>query len=682
MFLRLTARLLPALSVAAAALTPAIGFADPPPATPAAASGPIASNVPLSSSAPSVAPSAVAISSTKANAPQAPATPAATRHGDIIPLSEIRAGMKGYGLTVFQGTKPERFDIRVISVLHNFLPKQDIILVQSDDPRLLHSGIVAGMSGSPIYIEGRLAGALSYGWHFAKDPIAGVTPISSMLDDLKRPLRGRHSTPVAEAANDPQHRRAGRANDASAQFPNGEPERRSLADAIAARARDGANDRSPLLARLPLSPLPTGAEPRLVRASVPLSLAGVGAAAFSELSRIFEPFHIVPLQAGGAGRGDGKGPRKFEPGGSIAVQLIRGDVSAAGTGTVTHVEGDKVLGFGHPMFNVGEIYLPVATAEVHTFLSALSSSFKMASPLNEIGSLIQDRQAGIIGDTSQRADMIPVHVRVGGPSRAAQDFHFEVVRHRFLTPMLASTVVANAAQNAASDVADATITVRSNLSVRGYKPLELIDQIYSPDGVSPRTLAAAGGLKAIGDILFNPFAPANLDRIDISVDVDYRADVADIVGLSLNSDSLAPGSRPNLYVTLRPYAGQEYVRAIPIDVPRTLAGQTIKVVVTAGNLAKPDVAPPESLGGLIDNLRKGFAADTIVVGLETPDEGVTLRGSVIPDLPGSVIDTLRPGASTRRADTFKRAARFVVPMRGILQGKQEITVRIKDDQSQ
>src|SRR5438270_438191 len=110
------------------------------------------------------------------------------------PLTEVRAGMKGYGLTVFQGTKPERFDIRVIGVLHNFLPKQDVILVQSDDPRLLHSGIVAGMSGSPIYIDGRLAGALAYGWHFAKDPIAGVTPIESMQAELKRPLRGRPAT--------------------------------------------------------------------------------------------------------------------------------------------------------------------------------------------------------------------------------------------------------------------------------------------------------------------------------------------------------------------------------------------------------------------------------------------------------------------------------------------------------
>jgi hypothetical protein len=586
----------------------------------------------------------------------APATETRSARPAIMPLAEVRAGMKGYGLTVFQGEKPERFEIRVIGVLHNFLPKQDVILIQSDDPRLLHSGIVAGMSGSPIYIEGRLAGALAYGWHFAKDPIAGVTPIESMLAELKRPLRGRLFTPMAEAAN----------------------ERRSLEDVLARRD----SEKRGLLSQLPLPPrLIDGASPQLARASVPLSLAGFGAGAFAELTDALAQFHLVPLQAGGAGRHDGRGPSAFEAGGSIAVELIRGDVSAAATGTVTHVDGNKVLAFGHPMFNVGEVYLPIATAEIHTFMSALSTSFKLASPLKEIGSLTQDRQAGSVGDVAQRADMIPVNVTVAGAGRREQSFHAEVVRHRFLTPMLAAGVIANAAQTAASDVSDATVTVRSELAVRGYKPLELVDHVYSPDGVSPRTLASSQGLKAIGEILFNPFAPANLDKIDVQVDVEYKADVAEIVGVSLNSDELEPGSRPNLYVTLRPYAGSEYTQAIPVEIPRTLAGQTIKVVTTAGNLAKPDVAPPENLGGLIENLRKSYPAKAIVVSLETPDEGVTLRGAVIPDLPGSVIDTLRPGASTRRADTFKRAARIVFPTHGIVQGKQEITVHVRDDQA-
>jgi hypothetical protein len=223
--------------------------------------------------------------------------------------------------------------------------------------------------------------------------------------------------------------------------------------------------------------------------------------------------------------------------------------------------------------------------------------------------------------------------------------------------------------------------VRSNLSVRGYKPLELVDHLYSPDGVSPRMLGNSAGLRAISDLLFNPFAPVDLDRLTVRVDVDYKADVAEIVGVSLNSDELEPGSRPSLYVTLRPYDGKEYVETIPIDVPRALAGQQIKVVATAGNLARPDLAQPENLSELIDNLRKSYPARSIVVSLETPDEGVTLRGNVIPDLPTSVIDTLRPGASSRRADTFKRAARLVVPTHGVVQGHQEIAVHVRDDQN-
>src|SRR5207248_1699000 len=155
---------------------------------------------------------------------------------------------------------------------------------------------------------------------------------------------------------------------------------------------------------------------------------------------------------------------------------------------------------------------------IHTFISALSSSFKLSSPMKEIGSLTQDRQSCIVGDTSQRADMIPVDITVGGAVRKAQPFHPEVVRHRFLTPMLAAGVIANAAQTAASDMSDATITVRSQLAIRGYKPLDLVDHVFSPDGVSPRTLASSAGLKAIGEILFNPFSPANLDKIEVRVD--------------------------------------------------------------------------------------------------------------------------------------------------------------------
>jgi SpoIVB peptidase S55 len=565
------------------------------------------------------------------------AAPAWAAPPKTISVAEVKPGMTGYGLTVFEGTKPDKFNVKVIGVLHNFLPKQDVILIESDDARLKHSGIVAGMSGSPVYLEGRLAGALAYGWHFAKDPIAGVTPIENMLAELSRPLRGRDQTPAAEAAIE-----------------------------------------RPLGAERLAQALPPLGDASLQRASVPLSVAGFGAPALAQLTEAFAPYHLVPMAAGGAARPGAKGPDRFEPGGAIAVELVRGDMSMVGTGTVTWVDGDKVLAFGHPMFNVGEIYLPVATAEIHTFMSAVSSSFKISSPLKEIGTLVQDRQSCIAADTAQRSDMIPVSVKVRAAGRPERQFHAEVVRHRFLTPLLASTVIANAAQESASDVADATITMRTALAVKGYPALQLTDHAFSPDGLSAKTLAMSTGLKAIGELLFNPFSPVNFERIDVQVDVDYKPDVAEITGVSLHTDELEAGTRPSLQVTLRPYAGVEYTQSIPVEVPRTLAGQLVKIEAAGGNFVKPDVAAPENVRGMLENLKKGYPARSIVVTIETPDEDLTLRGNVVPDLPGSIADTLRPGASSRRGEAFKRNARIVVPTRGVTVGKQSLQVRVKD----
>ena len=583
--------------------------------------------------------------------------------------------MTGYGLTVFEGTKPDRFAVRVVGVLHNFMPKQDLILIRSEDPRLVHSGVVAGMSGSPIYIEGRLAGALSYGWSFSRDPIAGVTPIANMQSELRRPLRGRQHTPAAEAGLTPTcpTKDAPCHSGSSLLQP-----RRSVDDALASyRASESRQPR--FLDRDPLPPVPlTGASSSLVRASVPLTLAGFTAEAFDQLARALAPYHMTPLAAGGAPRPNAVGPERFESGGAIAVNLVRGDINAAGTGTVTLIEGDRVAGFGHPMFNVGEIYLPISTAEIPTIMSAYSSSFKFATPLREVGSLIQDRQSCIVGDVGLRADMIPVRVRVGGPGRNERSFNAEVVRHRFLTPMLASSVVGSSIQEAASDVADATITVRTELDVRGYSKLSLIDHTFSTEGVTQSKIASTTGLKAIGEILFNPFAPTHLDRIDIQVDVDYKPDVAEIVGVALRSDEVIAGTRPALQVTLRPYNGAEYTENVPLDIPLGGGGSTLKIEVAAGNLAKPDVAPPENLPSLLQNLTKVYPARSIVVTLQSPDEGLILRGTMLPSLPASVIDTLRPGASTRRGEAYKLTSRIVIPTRGVVLGKRELQVKIKE----
>lgn len=579
--------------------------------------------------------------------------PVPSRGAPILPLAEIKPGMKGHGMTVFAGTKPDRFNIEVVGVLRNFLPRQDIILVRSDDPRLLHSGIVAGMSGSPVYVDGKIIGAVAYGWAFSKDPIAGVTPIESMLAELKRPLRGRNSTPAQYAA-----------------------ETRSL-DELLARRSD-AQRALPLFGQLPLPPALTSlTSGRLVRAALPLTVAGAPSQVVKELDEALHEHHIVALEGAGGTRSDKRSPTQFENGGAIGVQLIRGDIAATGTGTVTYVDGNKLVAFGHPMFAAGESYLPVSTAEVYTFMSSLATSFKIASPIAEIGSLIQDRSTCIAADTSLRVDMIPVTAHVKAPG-IDDTFRAEVARHRFLTPLLNATVLSGATHSLVSDLADASITVRSNIRIAGQKPLELVDHAFSIDGASNRVLAGSAGLRALSELVFNPFQPARIEGVDYTVEVEYRPALAEIVNVALSDNELEAGSRPSALVTLRPYKGEERTIAIPFDVPRLLAGQAIKITAASGALTKPDVATPETFSQFVDNMRKSYPARSIVLSIELPDEGVTLRGRIVHDLPSSVVDTLRPSASSRRGEVLKKQQRIVVPTPEIVVGKNDVAARVRE----
>ncbi|HEY4394540.1 MAG TPA: SpoIVB peptidase S55 domain-containing protein [Polyangia bacterium] len=587
----------------------------------------------------------------------------------IMPLSDVKPGMVGHALTVFQGTKPEPFKVRVVSVMRNFLPKQDVILIRAEDPRVEFSGIVAGMSGSPVYIDGKLVGAVAYAWSFAKEPLGGVTPIESMLAERRRPRR------VAREV-----------------FAEGSPSSGEVIAAeglsIPAALRGAAPVHSGFgtpdaLARglgLPsIGPAPSNGEPRLMRASVPLTVSGFSPRTVGELTDALKPTGLVPLQAGGGGQVGPPAAGHVEPGSAIGVELVRGDMSTVATGTVTYVNGSDVLAFGHPLFGIGEVYLPMVDAEIHAILPSLSQSFKMSSPLNEVGTLVQDRPACIMGDLDARTTMLPIDVRVTGPGTEPRLFHAEVARNRRLTPMLASMVVGNAIADAEPDVTDMIVTVTSKVGVKGFAPLELRDQIFSPEGVSSHALASSKGLRAMGELLFNPFEPVALDRMDVDVRVEYRRDVAEIVGVAMPTQEVHAGDTVDLRVTMRPYAGAEYVETVPVIIPRTVAGQTLKVEVSSGASVRPDMPQAETLPVYIDNLRKSYSASSIVVTLQTPDDGASLRGRLISGMPASALDTLRTGNQTARAGAYHIADRTVFPARQLVSGKEDLTVAVKSD---
>jgi hypothetical protein len=571
---------------------------------------------------------------------------------NMIPVAEIKVGMEGYGLTVFEGVKPERFHVRVIGILRNFLPKQDVILFRSDDVRLQHAGIVKGMSGSPVYFEGRLAGAVAYGWPYSKDPIGGITPIEYMLQVGERRLRGPARTAIAQADTDVSRQLL-------AQTMGVTPEGRVLPQRAAASA----------------PPRPTAG---MARVAVPLVLTGFAPRAVEELRKELVPFNLEPMLGGGGGQEPG-GPTTFEPGGAIAVTLIRGDMSAVGTGTVTYVEGHRVLAFGHPMFGVGEIYLPVNTARIFTVVPSTEASFKMSAPLAEAGSLVMDRQAAIAVDTTQRTEMIPIEVTVGGPNLAARVMRAEVAKHKFLTPMLASAVVTSAAQESAPDIANAVVSIDSTIKVRGFPELRFHDRLYATEGLSPRVLALSVGFRALNEILFNPFEPAHVEKLTFRVDIAYRADVAEVVGLRVDALEVDPGQRVNLHLTMRPYDGAEYVDTIPFEVPKEYAGQSLSIEITSGSAARPPLATPENLAGIIENLRKPpFPGDTYVISFMRPTDGLAYRGRLMPELPPSEIDTLRQSTSLRHVDSYRGVTQIVRPAGRVVVGRQAITFRVRD----
>jgi hypothetical protein len=575
---------------------------------------------------------------------------------NIIPVSEIKAGMEGYGLTVFQGVKPDKFRFRVLGVLKNYLPRQDVVLFTSDDPRLKHTGVVRGMSGSPMYLNGRLAGALSYGWTYWKDPIGAFTPIEYMLEVGERPLRGPNRTALAQSDNDVS--------------------RQLLAQVLGVTPDEPPASGAPHAAAPPwTTPPPTAG---LQRVAMPLSLTGFAPRAVEELRHAFQPLGIEPMQIGSGG-GEQDGPRKFEPGGSMGVALIRGDMSAVGTCTVTYVEGSRVLACGHPMLGLGETYLPVYTARIFTHLASSYSSMVVPAPMVEAGSLVMDRQAAIVADTDQRIAMIPITVTVGGNNLVHRTMRAEVAKHKFLTPMLASAVVMSAAQEAAPDIANAIVSIRSAVKVHGFEALSFEDRVFTADGLSPRVLSFSGGFRALNEILFNPFEPAHVERLSFEVEISYRPDVAEMVGLRVDSLEVTPGAQVNLYVTMRPYHGAEYVETIPFEVPRDYAGLSLSIELTPGPLARPPVPTPESLSGVIENLRKPpFPGDTFVVTLLRPSDGVAYRGRLMPELPPSEIDTLRQSTSIRRMDSYRAVTQVVRHAGRVVVGRQSITFKVKD----
>jgi hypothetical protein len=586
----------------------------------------------------------------------------------LLAVSAMRPGMKGYGLSVFRGDTPERFAVEVIDVLHKFRPDQDLILIRTQHPLLDQANSVAGMSGSPIYIEGKLIGAYAYGWSFGKEPVVGVTPIENMLAEIGRPLDPRiwkslGTLPIQAAAT---------------------PRSSGLRTATGATPQSAFANLRSHAARVGIQQDTQTRYGRALSATTPLLLSGVSDKTFDLLSSEFERFGLIPVQAGGGGAPKNKAKTSaphFIDGGSIGVQLVRGDVNAMAVGTVTRVAGKRLVAFGHPMLNAGQVALATCTARVIHVLSSQMRSFKMAEPVAPLGVLVHDRQAAIVVDQNLKADMLPLRVRIRGvPGAPRTEWNMEVASNRLLTSGLVLSAIVNALEATAADRTDTVLEVQSQVTIAGHGEQVSRDVVFTPGGAADGSaLSRLRLFNVLGAAYGNPFEDSRVTRVDIDVDVRFERDLVSIVDAQLPSDTVDPGKPVNVAVTLRHFDESEHVELVPIFIPISAAGESVEISIEPGDEVEIEQPKPNSLDDLLLALRARYSGTSLVLSTKLPSQGVKLRGQLVRSLPGSALDTFQPINAADRGNLFSTYDRKEVPLGHAVTGSAKVKLNVRPE---
>jgi hypothetical protein len=587
-----------------------------------------------------------------------------------MPVSEIKTGMKGYGLTVFRGTDPERFDVEVLGILRQFRPHQDLVLIKTSHPRLEIAKVVAGMSGSPVYLNGRMIGAYAYGWQFGSEPIAGVTPISSMMDELARPLPILRPLPLPGAIGEVRREGAhasleGEAGGTTYAGNAGDYDLRAHARQLAERAGGtGPSD-----------------GPKLIPVSTPILLGGLSEGATKVARDLLEPLGLDPVQGGGAGDNtDPEAPTRFVNGGAIGVQMVRGDISAMGLGTVTRVEGDKLVAFGHPMMNAGISAMPTAIGRVLWVLASQQRSFKLGEAVRPLGALVNDRQAAIVVDSKTAAPTFPATVDIEGVDGAPhKSWSFTIAHDKFMSPSFVALAVGSAIEATTSERRDVSWRAITEITVAGYGSIKLEDAGVAVGGTPDADdWSHSRAVRAVGALLNNPWQATRIEKVTTKVSVRFTHDTARLRGVDVVSDTIDAGRPARLRLHLIPFAGPEEQKVIEVPIPTELAGKDVEIELAPGYTEAPELPSPERFVDLVANLpRQSYPIDSIIASIKLAEHGVAFHGQVASRLPPGALDVLRTASDTAAPEPFVSYVRTAIPIHRLLEGKDRVHLHVR-----
>ncbi len=560
--------------------------------------------------------------------PQSAAAPPSRVPSDVavFPLEDLKPGMKGIGRTVFAHQKLETFEVEIIGALENSAPKQTMVMARLTGGPLANTGVIAGMSGSPVYIDGKLLGAVAFGFGFSKEAIAGITPFAEMkglsrLDDVM--LRA-STSPLDQALRPIPLRMSG--------LPLPIDQASLIKKFTEALDAVGTNATS-ASGVAGLSPLP-----------IPLSVSGLSGSAFDVAKGLFAKMGFTPLQVPAKGKAPGPLP-PLEPGGPVAVSLIQGDFDFSATGTVTHIDKDAVYAFGHPFFGIGPIDFPMRQAWVYDVFPSLNQSFKIASAHETIGRFQQDRATGISGKLGPGPRMIPVKVSLQNRPGMKQDYSFSVVQDDLFTPLTVYASVLSVLQGQERVAGPSTVTLDATVNFTSIPAMRLQNQFAEGQ---PGAMAAGLVGAAISFVMSNEFRRVSLDSVTVNLTAKEAQETASIDRAWLERDGpVRPGASVPMKVALRTFRGEEVVVSIPIEVPSGVApGRYVVFISDGAGLSMAEQREmrqafvPKSLDQIVRAVNSIRKSTQIYVRLQRFEEGAAFSGTLLPGLPPSMMQVL------------------------------------------
>jgi len=574
----------------------------------------------------------------------------------IFPLSQVQPGMKCVLYTIFTGDEIEKVDLVVLGVLHNALgPKQDIILVQLLGEKVEHTGVVAGMSGSPVYYDGKLVGALSLKLGaFTKEAIGGVTPIENMLDVAKAPEPPANpSTPASGA----QQTNTGNMFSAS---------RIPLPENFAQQTSAGAGQ-------------------FLVPIETPLISTGLYPETIAQFSKQLSSWGVT-MMAGGTAAPSPE-DAQLKPGDMVGVELIRGDLSITPGCTVTTVDHGKILACGHPIFSFGNVSMPLARAHVLTTLASAMASTKIITTGGTIGTLTQDRITAIAGRLGDGPPMIPVDVTLVAGD-AQKQFHFEVIESPQLTPVLVALAAYNGIVGNTAYGEGSTLQLDGEIAIKGHTTVALKDLF------APADVPVAGGFFVATDIqsvfsqiYSNPYEVPHVSGIHLRVTALPQRRSATIDDAWVEANEVRPGQTVNVKVQLRPYRGPAFVQEFPITIPMQAARGPLQLVIsdsetvnrTVQSLAASSQGQLPGLEELIKLMNREHQNDRLYATLLQPTPTLMVEDKVMPNAPASAINVLdqRPNPGGARLQYQSTAGEWSVEMHQVISGERALTITVK-----